>query len=143
MMPCFTQMNGPHILMLLKTISLMITGMYRLKLLFPQVHQTFFNCWIPFPRVKPFLAMHTVNHKSFKGEKSCGLLGSSGMWGKVSRLFPSPPSYIHGFPTSLLSVLGAFEGTYNLVSPPGNLQEGMKAQVILDRSKCIIQYSLS
>jgi len=41
----------------------------------------------------------TVNNKSFKGEKFCGLLGSSGMWGKVSRFFPSPPSYIHGFPT--------------------------------------------
>ena len=41
----------------------------------------------------------TVNNKSFEGEKFRGLLGSSGMRGKVSRFFPSPPSYIHGFPT--------------------------------------------
>ena len=34
----------------------------------------------------------TVNDKSFEGEKFCGLLGSSGMQGKVSRFFPSPPS---------------------------------------------------
>ena len=36
----------------------------------------------------------TVNDKSFEGEKFCGLLGSSGMQGKVSRFFPSPPSYM-------------------------------------------------
>ena len=34
----------------------------------------------------------TVNNKSFEGEKFRGLLGSSGMRGKVSRFFPSPPS---------------------------------------------------
>jgi len=37
--------------------------------------------------------------QKFKGEKFRGLLGSSGMWGKVLQFFPSPPSYIHGFPT--------------------------------------------
>jgi len=37
---------------------------------------------------------YTVNDKSFEGEKFRGLLGSSGMWGKVSRFFPSPPSYM-------------------------------------------------
>jgi len=31
---------------------------------------------------------YTVNDKSFKGEKFHGLLGSSGMWGKVSQFFP-------------------------------------------------------
>ena len=36
---------------------------------------------------------------SFKGEKFCGLLGSSGIQGKVSQFFFIPPSYIHGFPT--------------------------------------------
>ena len=41
----------------------------------------------------------TVNDKSFEGEKFCGLLGSSGMWGKFRDFFPSPLSYIHGFPT--------------------------------------------
>ena len=39
----------------------------------------------------------TVNDKSFEGEKFHGLLDSSGMWGKVLRFFPSPPSCIHGF----------------------------------------------
>jgi len=42
---------------------------------------------------------YTVNDKSFEDEKFRGLLGSSGMRGKFSRFFPSPPSYIHGFPT--------------------------------------------
>ena len=42
----------------------------------------------------------TVNDKSFEGEKFRGFLGSSGMRGKVSRFFPSPPSYIHGFQTA-------------------------------------------
>ena len=37
---------------------------------------------------------YTVNDKSFEGEKFRGLLGSSGMRGKVSRFFPSPPSYM-------------------------------------------------
>ena len=41
---------------------------------------------------------YTGNDKSLEGEKFCGLLGSSGMWGKVLWFFPSPPSYIHGFP---------------------------------------------
>ena len=36
--------------------------------------------------------VNTVNDKSFEGEKFRGLLGSSGMRGKVSRFFPSPPS---------------------------------------------------
>ena len=38
-------------------------------------------------------------HAPRKRQKFRGLLGSSGMRGKVSRFFPSPPSYIHGFPT--------------------------------------------
>ena len=42
---------------------------------------------------------NTINDKSFEDEKFRGLLGSSGIWGKVSQIFPSPPSYIHGFPT--------------------------------------------
>ena len=42
---------------------------------------------------------YTVNNKSFEGEKFCDFLDSSGMRGKVSRFFLSPPSYIHGFPT--------------------------------------------
>jgi len=33
------------------------------------------------------LAAHTINEKTFEGEKFHGLLGSSGMWGKVSRFF--------------------------------------------------------
>ena len=37
---------------------------------------------------------HTVNDKSFEGEKFRGLLGSSGMRGKVLRFFPSSPSYM-------------------------------------------------
>ena len=37
---------------------------------------------------------NTVNDKSFEGEKFRGLLGSSGMQGKVSRFFPSPLSYM-------------------------------------------------
>jgi len=37
---------------------------------------------------------YTVNDKSFEGEKFRGLLGSSGMQGKVSRFFPPPPSYM-------------------------------------------------
>ena len=37
---------------------------------------------------------HTVNDKSFEGEKFRGLLSSSGMRGKVSRFFPLPPSYM-------------------------------------------------
>jgi len=37
---------------------------------------------------------HTVNDKSFEGEKFLGLLSSSGRRGKVSRFFPSPPSYM-------------------------------------------------
>jgi len=41
----------------------------------------------------------TVADKSFEGKIFCGLLGSSGMWGKVLQFFPSPPSFIHGFPT--------------------------------------------
>ena len=40
----------------------------------------------------------TVNSKSFEGEKFCSLLGSSGTWEKFHSFFPSPPSYIHGFP---------------------------------------------
>jgi len=36
---------------------------------------------------------NAVNDKSFKGEKFRGLLGSSGMRGKVLRFFPSPSSY--------------------------------------------------
>ena len=44
--------------------------------------------------------MDTVNDKSFEVEKFRGLLGSSGMRGKVLRFFPSPPSYIHGFSIS-------------------------------------------
>jgi len=43
--------------------------------------------------------MHTVDNKSFEGEKFRGLQGSSGMRGKVSRIFSSSSSYIHGFPT--------------------------------------------
>jgi len=35
---------------------------------------------------------YTVNDKSFEGEKFCGLLGSSGMRGKVLQFFPSPPT---------------------------------------------------
>ena len=38
--------------------------------------------------------LYTVNDKSFEGEKFRGLLGSSGMQGKVSRFFPSLPSYM-------------------------------------------------
>ena len=34
----------------------------------------------------------TVNDKSFEGEKFCGLMGPSGMRGKVSQFCPSPPS---------------------------------------------------
>ena len=45
------------------------------------------------------MLVSTVNDKSFEGEKFRGLLGSSGMRGKVLQFFPSPPSYIHGFPT--------------------------------------------
>ena len=41
--------------------------------------------------------LHTVNDKSFEGEKFRGLLCSSGMRGKVCDFFP--PSLIHGFPT--------------------------------------------
>jgi len=48
--------------------------------------------------VKCNQSSHTVNDKSFKGEKFRGLLGSSGMRGKVSQFFLSPPSYIHRFP---------------------------------------------
>ena len=40
-----------------------------------------------------YSAGNTVNDKSFEGEKFCGLLGSSGMRGKVLRFLPSPPSY--------------------------------------------------
>ena len=40
-----------------------------------------------------------VNDKRFEGENFRGLLGSSGMWGEIFAIFPSPPSYIHGFPT--------------------------------------------
>ena len=36
---------------------------------------------------------YTINDKGFEGEKFSSLLGSSGMWGKVLRFFPSPPSY--------------------------------------------------
>ena len=49
--------------------------------------------------IKFFPSAYTVNDKSFEGERFRGLLGSSGMQGKVSRFFPSPPSLIHGFPT--------------------------------------------
>jgi len=44
-------------------------------------------------------AVYTLNDKSFEGEKFHCLLGSSGMRVKVLQFFPSPPSYIHGFPT--------------------------------------------
>ena len=40
-----------------------------------------------------FNTPHTVNDKSFEGEKFRGLLGSLGMRGKVSWFFPSPPSH--------------------------------------------------
>jgi len=40
------------------------------------------------------MAIQQYNNKSFEGEKFCGLLGSSGMRGKVLRFFPSPPSYM-------------------------------------------------
>ena len=40
---------------------------------------------------------HTVNDKSFEGENFLGLLGSSGMWGKVLRFFPSPCTFIHSW----------------------------------------------
>jgi len=43
--------------------------------------------------------LYPVNDENFEGEKFRGLLSSSGMRGKVSQFFPSPPSYIHGFPT--------------------------------------------
>ena len=42
---------------------------------------------------------NTVNNKSLEDEKFRGLLGLSGVWRKVSRFFPSLPSYIHDFPT--------------------------------------------
>ena len=42
----------------------------------------------------PKIGVNTVNDKSFEGEKFRGLLGSSGMRGKVSWFFPSPPSYM-------------------------------------------------
>ena len=45
---------------------------------------------------------------SLKGEKFRDLLGPSGMWGKILQFFPSPPSYIHGFPT-LPKQLQAFQ----------------------------------
>ena len=35
--------------------------------------------------------------QKFREWKFQSLLGSSGMWGKISRFFPSPLSYIHGF----------------------------------------------
>ena len=77
-----------------------------------------FNSWVAGARVK-FLAQGstaaagngtraviidgkvgiTINDISFKGEKFRGLLGSSGMQGKALQFFPSPPLYIHGFPT--------------------------------------------
>ena len=38
--------------------------------------------------------VNTVNDKSFESEKFRSLLGSSRMRGKVSRFFPSPPSYM-------------------------------------------------
>ena len=45
----------------------------------------------------------TVNDKSFEGEKFRSLLGSSGMWGKVSRFFSITTfclhTFMHGFPT--------------------------------------------
>jgi len=43
---------------------------------------------------------NTLNEKSFKGDKFCGLLGSSGMWGKFHDFFHHHVhSNIHGFPT--------------------------------------------
>jgi len=72
--------------------------------------------------VIPAAVVHTVNDKSFEGEKFRGLLGSSGMWGKVLQFFPSPHSYIHGFPipqnslaaTSVSTKTSRYSGEFSL-----------------------------
>ena len=51
----------------------------------------------------------TVNDKSFKGEKFRGLLGSSVMWGKVSRFFFFITTFIHSWFSNSTKQLRAFQ----------------------------------
>ena len=54
---------------------------------------------------------YTVNDKSFEGEKFRGLLGSSGMRGKVSRFF-SITTFIHSWFSNSTKQLQVFQESY-------------------------------